>query len=101
MNVKRLVIDGDRFSDLEGFYEEIDRVITADLDWQTGHNLDAFNDLLGGGFGVYEPDEPVILIWKNSDKSRMDLSALRNGEPLYTIITRIISEHAHIEFIEE
>lgn len=100
MNKKRLVIDADRFSDLEGFYDEIDRVITADLEWQTGHNLDAFNDLLGGGFGVYEPDEPVTLIWKNSAKSKVDLSALRNGEPLYMIIINIILQHAHIEFIE-
>jgi len=48
-----LIIDGNNFSNLESFYEEIDRVFTKDLDWPTGHKLDAFNDLLRGGFGVY------------------------------------------------
>ncbi len=37
---------------MEGFYDEIDRVLTKDLDWKTGHNLNALNDLLRGGFGV-------------------------------------------------
>jgi hypothetical protein len=38
-----------------------------------GRNLDAFNDVLRGGFGVYEYAEPVRLIWLHSNKSRKDL----------------------------
>ena len=42
-------IDGERFSTLEEFYEEIGRVLQLGS-W--GHNLDAFNDILRGGFGT-------------------------------------------------
>ena len=54
MNKHTITIHGDKFSDLETFYDEIDNVLTKDLNWQTGHNLNAFNDLRRGGFGVYE-----------------------------------------------
>lgn len=73
MNKQTILINGNNFSDLESFYDEIDRVLTKDLDWDTGHNLDAFSELLLGGFGVYEYKEPIKLIWKNSLKSKTDL----------------------------
>lgn len=128
MNKQTIIINGENFSDLESFYDEIDRVLTKDLDWQTGHNLDAFNDLLRGGFGVYEYEEPIRLIWENFSKSKSDLGLeatkkwyerkisenktenqqfftdkLRqltenNGQTLFDIILEIISEHEHIEF---
>ena len=62
---KIININGDNFSDLEEFYQEIDRVCTKGLKWKTGHNLNAFNDLLRGGFGVHEYEEPISLIWIN------------------------------------
>jgi len=45
-------IDGQRFSTLEDFYTEVSRVVIPGADW--GHNLDAFNDILRGGFGTPE-----------------------------------------------
>lgn len=70
---REIVIDGNNFDDLEGFFCEIDRVLTMDLTWKTGHNLDAFNDLLRGGFGVHEYGEPILLKWKNYGKSKFSL----------------------------
>jgi RNAse (barnase) inhibitor barstar len=58
-------IDGTRFSTLEEFYEEVSRVLIPGASW--GHNLDAFNDILRGGFGT--PEEGFVLTWKNSDVS--------------------------------
>lgn len=74
MNHKRikLTIDGAKFSTMEEFYNEIDRLLTKDLTWRTGHNMDAFHDLLRGGFGVHEYGEGVDFVWVNSDKSRQD-----------------------------
>ncbi len=70
MRSKRVYeIDGAAFSTLEEFYDEISRVLIPDADW--GHNLDAFNDILRGGFGT--PDGGFILSWKNSDLSRKQL----------------------------
>jgi len=65
-------IDGNRFSTLEGFYDEVSSVLIPEMFW--GRNLDAFNDVLRGGFGT--PDEGFILIWKNSEAS-----AFRLGYP--------------------
>ena len=62
-------IDGTRFSTLEEFYEEVSRVLIPDAYW--GRNLDAFNDILRGGFGT--PEEGFVLVWKNSDLSRRRL----------------------------
>jgi RNAse (barnase) inhibitor barstar len=59
-------IDGEHFSTLEGFYEEIsDKLLTLGIFW--GKNLDAFDDVLYGGFGT--PDEGFMLVWKNSNVS--------------------------------
>ncbi len=71
--MKNIVIDGEKFSELEGFYTEIDRLLTKDLDWKTGHSLDAFNDLLRGGFGVHEYGEELHIKWIHFAKSRQDL----------------------------
>ncbi|WP_282628388.1 barstar family protein [Empedobacter sedimenti] len=73
MNKKVIVINGNNFSDLTGFYNEIERVLTKDLDWKIGRNLDAFEDILLGGYGVFETGEPIQLIWENSTKSKADL----------------------------
>lgn len=82
---QEFIIDADNFSDLEGFYNEIDRLLTKDLSWKTGHNLDAFNDLLRGGFGVHKYGEPITLIWKNFKKSKREL-----GIELIEMIMEII-----------
>jgi RNAse (barnase) inhibitor barstar len=94
MNKQTITINGDNFSDLETFYDEIDNVLTKDLDWQTGHNLNAFNDLLRGGFGVYEYEEPVKLIWTNFSHSTKTL-----GQELIDTLVEIITDHDHIEFM--
>ncbi len=93
MNKKTVTINGNNFWDLETFYNEIDRVLTKDLDWQTGHNLNAFNDLLRGGFGVYEYEEPVKLIWINFSNSKNTL-----GQETIDTLVKIIIDHQHIEF---
>ena len=79
--MKTFVLDGNRFDDLEGFYCEIDRLLTKDLDWETGHNLNAYEDLLCGGFGVHEYEEPIKIQWVNYKKSKQDL-----GEEMFFAI---------------
>ena len=59
-------IDGRDFSTLKEFYDVISRVLIPGAEW--GHNLDAFNDILRGGFGT--PEGGFVLRWKNSDVSR-------------------------------
>lgn len=70
---KQLFIDGNLISDIPSFYEEINRVFMADEDWKLGNSLDAFNDLLYGGFGAIEGGERVTLVWQQMEKNRLDL----------------------------
>ena len=41
-----------------------------------GRNLDAFNDVLRGGFEVFEYEENINMTWKNSEKSKKDLGSM-------------------------
>ncbi len=61
-------IDGTRFSTLEEFYDELQRALSLSP-W--GRNLDAFNDVLRGGFGT--PDDGFTILWKNHTASRQRL----------------------------
>lgn len=61
-------IDGSRIGSLEEFYDEISRVLIPGHRW--GRNLDAFNDILRGGFGT---PERFTLRWRHSQKSRLNL----------------------------
>lgn len=67
--MKTYRINGEGFATLEGFYNEISRVLVPDARW--GHTLDAFNDLLRGGFGT--PADGFVLVWENADLSRIRL----------------------------
>ncbi len=111
-------IDGNRFDTLAGFYDEGGaKVVSAP--W--GRNLDAFNDILRGGFGT--PDGGFVLRWTSSERSRValgfeatvqfieqklqrchptnvpsvtaDLEAARRGEgqTLFEILVEIIRDH--------
>src|SRR5262249_18409675 len=79
-------IDGQHFSTLEEFYDEISRVLIPAACW--GRNLNAFNDILRGGFGT--PEEGFILKWKNSDISRQRLGYAETARQLTLRL-----EHCH------
>jgi RNAse (barnase) inhibitor barstar len=59
-------IDGRDFASLQEFYDVVSRVLIPGAEW--GRNLDAFNDILRGGFGT--PDGGFVLRWVNSALSR-------------------------------
>jgi RNAse (barnase) inhibitor barstar len=68
MSKRIYTLDGNNFSTLEEFWEEIGYVLMGVRDAHWGRNLDAFRDILCGGWGT--PDEGFILVWKNSAVSR-------------------------------
>ncbi|MCF0057972.1 hypothetical protein [Dyadobacter sp. CY356] len=129
MNTKTIIINADNFSDLSGFYEEMNKLFMNGIDWKMGHSLDALNDILYGGFGVYNPGEEVIVLWSNFQKSKSDLGTEEtirnyqmkidkgypynvnlfkekleelkngNGQTLCDIIIEIFEDHKNIELI--
>jgi RNAse (barnase) inhibitor barstar len=90
---KTIIINGSAITSEATFYQEIDRVLTKGLTWKTGHNLDAFNDILRGGFGVHELNEPITLVWKDYEASKLKL-----GTKFMDAILEIMVEHDHISF---
>ena len=73
IKTKKIIIDGNNFSNEEEFYNEIDKLLTKDVTFKTGHNLDALYDILKGGFGVHEYNEELEITWINASKSKIDL----------------------------
>ena len=68
-----LTIDGRRFSNMAGFYDEVEQVFICGLDWKIGRNLNAFNDILRGGFGRHEYGQPIHIQWLAYEKSVRNL----------------------------
>ena len=66
-------IDGRRFSSMAGFYDEVERVFTFGLDQKIGRNLNAFNDILRGGFGRHAYGQPIHIQWLAYEKSVRNL----------------------------
>lgn len=70
---KTFTIYGDNFSDFQSFTKEFSfNVLSNKHNWNG--SLDAFNDILRGGFGDIEENDEIEIIWKNSKKSITDLS---------------------------
>ena len=126
---KTLTLAGNRIHDIASLYDEINRVFMAGEDWTLAPSLDALNDMLYGGFGAIDGDEPVALVWDgfermsdvlglettrvflkqkldrpevfNIDLIRRQLDALERGEgqTYLEIVLEIISSHANIDLV--
>lgn len=125
--MKSITIEGKNITDIATFYQEINRVFMSNENWKIAPSLDAFNDLLYGGFGAIDSKEPTTLIWKNFEENRKTLglkttkkfyeskltapeiyninfvkgkiTALEssNGSTYFEIILEIISDHSNIK----
>lgn len=126
----KIIINGSHFSDLSGFYDEVSSVLMKETDWKIG-TLDGLDDILYGGFGVFESGEEIEIIWKESQKSKENLgleltrnfyeNKIRQGKPfnieliqqklddllsgkgqtLFEILVEIIESHKNITLILE
>ena len=66
--------------------DEGSRKLIPGASW--GHGLDAFNDILRGGFGT--PEGGFVLRWRNSDLSRLRLG---HAETVRVLKKRLTSCH--------
>ena len=83
-------IDGRRFSNMAGFYDEVERVFTFGLDRKICQNLNAFNDILRGGFGRHEYGQPIHIQWLAYEKSVRNL-----GTELLAALVEIMLDTDH------
>ena len=82
---EEFTIDGRHFSTMAGFYDKVEQVFTCGFNWKIGWNLNAFNDILRGGFGRHEYRQPIHIQWLSYQKSVRDL-----GQETTDTITEII-----------
>ena len=127
--MKILTIVGHNITDIPSFYDEINRVFMADVGWTLGQSLDAFNDMLHGGYGAIAGNEPIRIVWQDIGNSRLALGLettrdfLQNkllqpevfnadlilnqlseldggaGKTYFEIIIEIIADHPNIELV--
>ncbi len=102
MQKQMITINGNNFSDLNGFYDEIERVLTKNLGWRIGRNLDAFEDILyGTGYGVFEVTDSIKLVWENFSKSQVDLGLEETRKYYESIISNIDMEPENRSYFKE
>jgi hypothetical protein len=66
---RRYILDGRACSTLEEFAAHFSSVVLEDYQWRG--NLDAFNDILRGGFGT--PEQGFVLVWRDHALSKQRL----------------------------
>ncbi|ACT03206.1 barstar family protein [Paenibacillus sp. JDR-2] len=125
---KKFIIDGTKISSYEDFCREFStNVLSGKHQWNG--NLDAFNDILRGGFGDMEANEPLTIIWKGSStlkgslgytetikileerllkchltnvprvKEELRLAKNSEGPTIFDWLHKVISNHKHIALI--
>ncbi|HVY88588.1 MAG TPA: barstar family protein [Hyphomonadaceae bacterium] len=80
---KEFAIDGTKVSSIATFAEEFSRSVLGTYKWNG--NLDAFNDILRGGFGT--PDDGFLIKWQNSAVSRERLGYAQTVRELQDRLT--------------
>ncbi|MFH2106111.1 MAG: Barstar (barnase inhibitor) [Candidatus Micrarchaeota archaeon] len=60
----------------------------------TGKSPDAFNDYLRGGFGTFELNDKISIVWKHSKKSENEI-----GKILFAKLIGVIRLHENIELV--
>lgn len=79
-----LVVDGSTFDDFDGFVRQFSCLLD-DYTWRGG--LDAFNDILRGGFGTPEPG--WVLRWLNSARSCRALGHRAAAKRLESLLPQV------------
>lgn len=127
--MKEIVINGANISDKTSLYEEFCNQLMPNEDLKLGESLDALNDLLYGGYGEIDGNEPIRLIWtdfhrmkeifghdftlsfykeklrhpetfnQNLIESLIDELKAENGKTYLEIILEIIADHPNIELV--
>lgn len=68
-----IIIEGKNIHDIPSFYKEVNRVFMYNESWDIGESLDAFNDLLYGGFGCITSGTETKIIWHDIEYSKAAL----------------------------
>ena len=85
---KWIYIDGRDIHTLHDFFVQMNQKLTFETDRKAGRSLNAFRELLWGGFGVHDYGAPLHIVWIYAEKSRQAL-----GNKYFEKITAMIEDH--------
>jgi RNAse (barnase) inhibitor barstar len=88
---KHFIIEGKRIHDRTGFYDEIHLVLCPKFSGM-GYNLDAFVDVLRGGFGAFDRGEKIIIEFKDYSSAKKSL-----GDGFFSKIISFLKANPDIE----
>jgi hypothetical protein len=82
-------LNGRRFSDIDGFYNEIYKISTKDLSFTPDHDTKTLNKILNGGFGVHKYGQPLYIDWIFFNDSRLALGDKVINDLVSTILSNM------------
>lgn len=91
--MRQYIIDGNNFTGVGSFYQEVCRVFS--LPDYFGNNLDALYDALS------DIGEPMEIIWKNSQKSKMEFSSDASQPTFFAQVMYTMNEVSELKLILE
>lgn len=91
--MRQYIIDGNNFSEVESFYKEVSQVFS--LPDYFGNNLDALYDVLS------DIEGPIEVIWKNSQKSKIDFSKSKDRPTFFVQVASTLQEVPNLTLILE
>lgn len=92
MEYQVLIIDGRKFSDLKGFFDEVTMVLTEDQ--SAKKDFDGLHRLLAEVKDEIDDKAPVDLIWRHAE-----LSKKRLGSETFTRILDVIQVHPNVNLL--
>lgn len=96
---KWVLLDGRDIHTMQQFFEQVQKQMVQN-DYHVGYDLNSFNDILWGGYGVHEYQEPLHIVWIFAKESREYL-----GEENFNMIIGIVNNHEsankYLEVYEE
>jgi len=87
------LINGNKIRSKKGFYNYVEALLTNNLSWKIGRNLDAFDEILDGGFGRHDEGEEIIIKWVNFKKSEEFLD-----RKFLKVVIEILDEKENVIF---
>ena len=69
----RIYLKGKKITDIGSFYKHINKQLMQEEDWKIAASLDAFDDLLYGGFSKWKDYDQLEIVWEDIEISQQHL----------------------------
>ena len=97
---KWIYIDGRDIHTMNDFYDQVGQKLTCRNNFKMNHSMNAFNELLWGGFGIHEYGEPLHIVWIFSEKCRQAIGS-KYFDKIISVIENHESKNKYLELYNE